>query len=268
MSKTSPIGIFDSGVGGLSVLRHIHQQLPHESLLYIADTAYAPYGQRPVSEIRERCRGIADYFIAHGAKAIVVACNTATAAAIEDLRATVNIPVIGMEPGLKPALQQTRSGKVAVLATDNTLASHRFDALIKRYQTNQHVIIQPFTELVSLIETGLFKSKEIKQALEHVIPPLINDGVDTLVLGCSHYPLIIEQIREVAGPDVLVIDTGEAVARETARQLQGVQQEVSGNDMEISLLTSSSNAQARQTLKEIFPGANRIESIHLLTEPA
>lgn len=267
MKDKLPIGVFDSGVGGLSVLHHIRDCLPTEDLIYLADTSYAPYGKRPLSEIRDRCMLICQYFVQRKAKAIVVACNTATAAAIELLRSHFDIPIIGMEPGLKPALNSTQSGKVAVLATDNTLSSEKFELLIRRFRTHQEVIIQPFTELVSLIENGDLSSKAITHSLTEVIPPLVTQGIDTLVLGCSHYPLIIDQIRDVAGEKVHVIDTGEAVAKELRRRLV----EIDMNEKDTTpgfteLLTSSADPQSRKILASFFPEAEQTLSITLTTE--
>jgi glutamate racemase len=222
----APIGIFDSGVGGLSVLRHIRAQLPHEHLLYFADSGYAPYGGKPEQVVAERSLAIAGFLVAQGAKALVVACNTATIAAIKLLRAHYpDMPIVGVEPGLKPAAAATRSGVVGVMATERTLTGEKF--LLLRDQisqaSNARFLLQPCHGLVDQIELGELDTEATTAMLARYIAPLLAEGADTLVLGCTHYPLVQASIARVIAQattrEVALIDTGEAVARQLARLL-------------------------------------------------
>ena len=224
----APVGIFDSGVGGLSVLRHIQAQLPHEHLLYLADTGFAPYGDKPEHIVVERVLAIGDFLSAQGAKALVVACNTATVAAVRELRERhPGMPIVGVEPGLKPAAGLTRSGKVGVLATERTLRGAKFLQLRDQIHLDSgaEFLLQPCVGLADQIEFGELDSTATSAMLERFIMPLLAQGADTLVLGCTHYPLVrasIERLLKNAGrPDVNLVDTGDAVARQLARLLAG-----------------------------------------------
>lgn len=220
MSDGSPIGVFDSGVGGLSVLREIRTLLPSADLVYVADSGYCPYGGRSYEEIRERADAIADVLIGLGATAIVVACNTATAAAIDHLRSRIDqVPIIGMEPALKPAVAATRSGVVGVLATGATLGGERFAGLAERFSDGIELLTQACPGLVEQVEAGDLAGPATRDLVRRYVTPLSARGADTLVLGCTHYPFLRPLIQEVAGPRVTVIDTGAAVARQTARVL-------------------------------------------------
>lgn len=213
MANNAPVGVFDSGIGGLSVLREIHQRLPLESLLYLADSAHVPYGEKSAEYIRARCQRIAEFLLKQGAKALVVACNTATAAAVNDLRAHYPLlPLVGMEPALKPAVAQTQSGVVGVLATTGTLNSARFAALLERYSGSTRILTQPCPGLVELIEEGQLDGLETRYLLEQLTAPLLEKGCDTLILGCTHYPFIKPLLQQILPPSVRLIDTGAAVA--------------------------------------------------------
>lgn len=216
----APIGIFDSGVGGLSVLRHLREQLPHEQLLYVADSAYAPYGGKSPQEIQARSLAIAEFLVDQGAKALVVACNTATVAAIAVLRARFSLPVIGMEPAVKPAVAATRSGVVGVLATTGTLQSAQFAALLESYGKNVQVVTQGCPGLVECVERGELDSIQTRALLQCYLAPLLAAGADTLVLGCTHYPFLRPLIEELTEGRITLIDTGAAVARQVERRLQ------------------------------------------------
>ncbi|WP_020656783.1 glutamate racemase [Massilia niastensis] len=225
-SPGAPVGIFDSGVGGLSVLRHIQAQLPHEHLLYFADSGFAPYGDKPEDVVVERVLSLASYLSTHGVKALVVACNTATVAAVRELRERYpSMPIVGVEPGLKPAAAATRNGKVGVLATERTLAGAKFLALRDQIHeaTGADFLLQPCVGLADQIEFGELDSDATAAMLARFLQPLLDQGADTLVLGCTHYPLVrasIERVLEKAGKaDVTLIDTGDAVARQLARLL-------------------------------------------------
>jgi glutamate racemase len=217
--STAPIGIFDSGVGGLSVLRHIREHLPQEKLLYVADSAYAPYGGKSPQEIQKRSLALSEFLVEQGAKALVVACNTATAAAISVLRARFSLPVIGMEPAVKPAVTATRSGVVGVLATTGTLRSAQFAALLESYGKNVRVVTQGCPGLVECVERGELDSAQTRELLEGYVAPLLAAGADTLVLGCTHYPFLRSLLAELVGDSVALIDTGAAVARQVERRL-------------------------------------------------
>jgi glutamate racemase len=226
----APIGIFDSGVGGLSILRHVRAQLPHEHLVYVADSGFAPYGDKPEAVVAERSLAIARFLVAQGAKAIVVACNTATGAAVKLLRERLPaLPIVGVEPGLKPAAAATRTGRVGVLATERTLASDKF--LLLRDQiardTGTRFLLQPCRGLADQIELGELASPAIVAMLRRYVTPLLEEGADTLVLGCTHYPLVQASIEHVIREfgnhggtgEVTLVDTGDAVARQLARLL-------------------------------------------------
>ncbi len=223
-SQQNPIGVFDSGVGGISVLKHIHTLLPHENLLYVADSKYAPYGSKTPAEITARCFEIADFLIAKNAKALVVACNTATAAAIDAMRAKYdlpgfNFPIIGMEPAVKPAAQASKNGIIGVLATVGTLKSAQFAALLENYGRNVEVVTQACTGLVECVERGELTSQNTLKLIEQYCKPLLAEGADTIVLGCTHYPFLRPLIEQVVGTEIALIDTGAAVASYVQKRL-------------------------------------------------
>lgn len=223
LNRESPIGVFDSGIGGLSVLRHVHSLLPNESLLYFADSGFAPYGEKPEAVIVERTVSIAAFLLTHNIKALVVACNTATAAAIAGLRSRYpDLPVVGVEPGLKPAAALTHSGTIGVLATANTLASEKFLKLQAQVAQDAGVnfLLQACNGLAHQIEKGELSSRETRQLVTQYVAPLVTQQADTLVLGCTHYPFVEPLIREAAGPNVRIVDTGEPVARQLRRVLE------------------------------------------------
>lgn len=217
MAHPGPIGVFDSGFGGLSVLRAIRSRMPSADLIYCADHAWLPWGERDADTVRARCREIAGGLIGAGARALVIACNTATAAAADDLRATFDVPVIGMEPALKPAAAATHSGIVGILGTGGTLASSRFSALLERYGAGLEVITRPAPELVAAVEGN--DPAATRGLVAAAVEPLLARGADVLVLGCTHFPFLRKEIEAVAGPGVTIIDTGTAVAHELERRL-------------------------------------------------
>jgi len=201
MVKGAPIGVFDSGIGGLTVLDEIQQLLPQESLLYVADCGHIPYGEKSPAFILERSRQVAAFFQAQGAKAFVIACNTATVAAVADLRRDFpDWPLVGMEPAVKPAAAATRSGVVGVLATTGTLQSAKFAALLDRFATDVKVITQPCPGLVELIESGDLTSPALRQLLQGYIDPLLSAGCDTIILGCAHYPFLRPLLAQMLPP--------------------------------------------------------------------
>ena len=254
---TQPIGIFDSGVGGLSVAKEIRQLLPLEDILYYADSAYCPYGDKDPAVIRQRERAITEFLLQQGAKVIVVACNTASSTGLEELRELFNVPIIGMEPGVKPAVAATRNGKIGVLATCVTIAGDRFASLVKRYAENSIVINQPCPGLVELIEQGKLNEPKTREVLKGFLSPMLEQGADTVVLGCTHYPFLRPLIEEMAGPDVRVIDTGLAVAQQLIRVLKDhnltVTEGPSGRDL---FFTSASEALVAKVIRDLWPRDN------------
>ena len=227
--RNAAIGVFDSGVGGLSVLRHIRAQLPHEDLIYFADSGHAPYGDKTEQQVIARSLAVADYLVQQGIKALVVACNTATIAAIKALRAQYpELAIVGVEPGLKPAAAISRNGKIGVLATERTLRGEKLLALREQVSnaTGAIFLLQPCVGLVERIEQCAMGSEPgdaTSAMLERYIAPLLAQGVDTLVLGCTHYPFVQDAIertvRAHVQAEVTLIDTGDAVARQLTRLL-------------------------------------------------
>ena len=220
IAVNAPIGVMDSGVGGLSVLKHLTRQLPHEHFIYFADSAHAPYGNKTATEIQQRCEIVADILIAKGAKALVVACNTATAAAIGSMRQHYTLPIIGMEPAVKPAAAASKNGIIGVLATTGTLQSAQFAALLEHYGQNVQVVTQACVGLVECIEQGQLDAPQTQALLKQYCQPLMAAGADTIVLGCTHYPFVRQYIQDIVGPNVTLIDTGAAVAKRLQQVLE------------------------------------------------
>ena len=215
----NPIGIFDSGVGGLSIAKCIDEQLPNEQLIYVADSEHAPYGDKSSADIQARVNHIADYLIKQQAKAIVIACNTATVNAIDQLRHSVDIPIIGVEPAIKPASVYTKTKKIGILVTESTAENLRFQELVNRFSSGIEVYIQPCPGLMEIIESGEQDSDDCLFMLSHFILPLIDKNIDTLVLGCTHYPFLSEKITRLFGKDITLMETALPVTQELKRQL-------------------------------------------------
>ncbi len=219
MSDAS-IGIFDSGVGGLSVLREIRRALPNENLLYVADSGAAPYGDRPNAFIAARAQAMVEFLLSKNVKAVVVACNTASAVAVQTLRSRFAIAIVAMEPAVKPAAALTRSGVIGILATTQTLASDSYALLTERFARDIEIISQPCPEWVALVESAELSGPAVEALIARYVVPLLQRGMDTLVLGCTHYPFLRAAIQAVAGPRVQVVDPATAVARELRRRLE------------------------------------------------
>lgn len=216
MSDERPVALFDSGVGGLAVLAAVRRLLPGEDLIYYADRAYFPYGSKSDAELRARAEQIVAQLLARRAKLIVVACNTATSAAIEYLRRRFDVPFVGVEPGVKPAIASSSSGRVAVLATEATAAGARMASLLHRFAREATVHVIPAPDLAAAVERG---DVDCGQLLARYLAPARADGVDTVVLGCTHYGLLRDRVQAVVGPGVRVIDTAEPVARRVGQVL-------------------------------------------------
>ncbi|WP_024852003.1 glutamate racemase [Hydrogenovibrio kuenenii] len=224
MTDSRPIGVFDSGIGGLPIAKKIRELLPNENLIYVADTHYAPYGEKSEDTILQRSLAVTDFLRSQDVKAIVVACNTATMVSIKTLRAEYgekyDLPFIGVEPGVKPAAIHTKTGVIGVLATEKTLTSHAFDALAKRVAGNAHMEIQPSPKLVRLVENLQLDDDAAVKAVEEYVHPLIEKDADTIILGCTHFAHLAPVIEKVAGDKVSVISTELAVAKEVVRRLK------------------------------------------------
>lgn len=253
MNLPGAIGVFDSGVGGLSVLRHIRQALPDERLIYVADSGHVPYGDKPASYIEERSIALARFLIEQGADAIVIACNTATAAAAATLRGRFSLPIVAMEPAVKPAVAATRSGVVGVLATIGTLESARFAALLEKYAGDVEIVTQGCPGLVEQIERGDLDGPATRALVERYTAPLLARGADTLILGCTHYPFLAPLIREVAGADIALVDTGAAVAQQLRRRmLAELPERTPGTAASSQFWTSGDVQQARRILSILW----------------
>jgi glutamate racemase len=219
------VGLFDSGVGGLSILRALRSCLPKAQLLYVADSGHAPYGEKPESFIIERALLIAQHLLDQGAQLLVVACNTATAAAVHALRQHhPHLPIIGIEPGVKPAVSLSPLKKVGVMATPGTLASAKFAQLVQTHRATTEIVLQPCPGLAAAIETGDLDTPALRQLIATFCAPLKAAGVDTVVLGCTHYPFVAPLIAAEMGPRVKLVDTADAVARHTVSRCESLTQ--------------------------------------------
>jgi glutamate racemase len=241
------IGVFDSGIGGLTVLQWIRLRLPQADLLYLADQAFAPYGAKSSALLQQRCDLIADWLIGQGCTVLVVACNTATAHCIDALRNRLSIDIIGVEPGIKPAALGTRSGAIGILATENTLASGRYQQLASRFNPNTRVVNQPCPGLADAIEQGP-DTLQIDTILAHCTRAMIEAGVDRVVLGCTHYPLVQDRLQHLLGPDVALIDTGDAIAEEVSRRAGDA-----GTGSAITRLLTTGSVARLQQLIGLYP---------------
>ena len=219
--SSDPIGVFDSGVGGLSVLREMRRELPHEHIIYFGDQAHVPYGSKSLLEVRQLSENVTRTLLGKGAKLIVVACNTASAAALHYLRETFpDTPFVGMEPAVKPAAEHTHTGKVGVLATPATFQGELYASVVERFAHGVTLYQDTLPGLVAQIEAGHLKDGKTREILENALKPMLAEGIDTVVLGCTHYPFVIPLIQEIVGPGVQVIDPAPAVARQVRRVLE------------------------------------------------
>jgi glutamate racemase len=226
-----PIGIFDSGVGGLSVLREVRSQLPQEDLIYIADQAHVPYGDRSREEVFAFSEGIVRYLIKKGTKLVIIACNTASAVALADLRLKFPaLPFVGMEPAVKPAAAETVSGVVGVLATPATFQGDLYASTVERFAKGVKILQDTCPGLVAQIEAGQIDSGETREILQRALDPMLAEGVDEIVMGCTHYPFVIPLIKEIVGEGISVIDPAPAVARQAERLISEFDLYTEGQD--------------------------------------
>ena len=264
------IGVFDSGVGGLSVLREIKQRLPHEPLVYFADQTHVPYGSRSLNDVQALSEGITRFLLEQGCELVVVACNTASAAALHLLRSNFpTTPFVGMEPAVKPAAERSETRKVAVLATPATFQGALFASVVDRFADGVEVVEIVAPGLVELIESGQTTSGEIDSALSEALEPAKSQGIDTLVLACTHYSFVVPAIQRILGPNVIIIDPAPAVARQTERLWEG--KDAGANTSEGAGTQSGISTQAGTSARYITsgdPGAFRSSMLKLVGEGA
>ena len=257
------IGVFDSGVGGLSILDEALRQLPQHDYIYLADSANAPYGEKSSDWIARRSLILCRHLASKGCDAIVLACNTATAEAIKQIRAELNIPIIGVEPGIKPAAMQSQNGIVGVLATEATLKSDKFNALLATLPDHCRFIKQSGAGLVPLIEAGKADSEETLDLLGKHLEPILDAGSDTLVLGCTHYPFLKKSIRKLLGDAITLIDTSDAVVRQLKRQLEALDLNAApGEYGSVVFISSKDEASLLAMAKDLLSSDLNLHSIH------
>lgn len=248
MINKNPIGLFDSGIGGTSIWKEIHQLLPSEDTIYLADSKNAPYGQKSKEEIIELSCKNTEFLLNQNCKLIVVACNTATTNAIKELRAKYKVPFIGIEPAIKPAALHSKTQNIGILATKGTLNSELFYKNVEQFQEIQ-IIEQIGFGLVELIEGGKIDSDELQELLLKYLNPMVQSNIDYLVLGCSHYPYLIPQIKKIIPKKITIIDSGEAVARQTKKVLEEVVGMNKNTHLSKNLFYTNTNP---EVLKEIL----------------
>lgn len=240
---TRPIAIMDSGVGGLSILREVVALLPNEDILYFADQGHVPYGPRPIEQIRDFSRGITEFFLARRAKTIVLACNAASAASLHYLRkAFPEVPFVGMEPAVKPAAEQTRSGVIGVITTKATFQGELFASVVGRFARDKQVVTEVCPDFVELVEAGDVDSQHAREVVQARLAPLLEQGIDQLVLGCTHFPFLTPLLAETSGPGVTIVDPSPAIARQTGRVIAGLR---SSNSRQGSILFFTSGSRKR-----------------------
>ncbi len=264
MSADAPIGIFDSGVGGLSVLREVHAKFPYEHIIFLADQAHVPYGPRPLEQVLDFSKAITDFLLAQDVKTIVVACNTASAAALHKLRNLFpDVPFVGMEPAVKPAAERTLSGVVGVLATPATFQGKLYNSVVERFAKGVKVLQNTCAGLVAQIEKGKLNEPQTRDILEAALKPMMAQGVDHVVMGCTHYPFVIPLIEKIVGPDVEVIDPAPAVARQVGRVLDahGLRSAESSVGT-VQYLTTRDPAKLCQLLPRLIGDAGMVEQIN------
>lgn len=261
MKSQHPIGLFDSGVGGTTIWNEIHKLMPYENTIYLADSKYAPYGNRPAEEIIRLSIKNVEKLIAFDCKIIIVACNTATTNAIEVLREKFSIPFIGIEPPIKPAALQSKTKRIGVLATKGTLSSTHFNKASKNYTNTVDIIEVIGNQLVTLIEAGEIDSPKIINLLKEYTTPMIAANVDHVVLGCTHYPYLIPMLRQILPPHVQITDSGEAVARQTKKVLSENEMLHEKNENPFYRFFTNGNASILQSLLQEYSDKIEISTL-------
>lgn len=247
------IGIFDSGVGGLSVLREIRDQFPREDLIYIADQIHVPYGTRSRQQVLEYSEGIIRFLIREGVKIIVLACNTASAVALADLRKKYpDLPFVGMEPAVKPAAEETSTGVVGVLATPATFQGDLYATTVEKFARGVKVLQDTCPGLVDQIESGKIDHPRTREILQKALDPMLKQNVDKVVMGCTHYPFVIPIIKEIVGDQVRVIDPAPAVARQTGRLLESYSLEANGENRSVAFLSTGDPFKLAENISDLI----------------
>lgn len=262
-SKSAPIGIFDSGVGGLSVLRAIRAQMPEESVIYFGDQGHIPYGPRPMQQIRDFSEAITNFLLEQNAKLIVVACNTASAAALKYLREKFpEVSFVGMEPAVKPAAEYTQTGRVGVLATPATFQGALYASVVERFASGVELFQNTCPGLVQEIERGNLEGEETRRVLEDALLPMLEKNIDTVVLGCTHYPFVIPLIQQIVGENVRVIDPAPSVARQVRRVLEakGMKSESNGRG-DVRFYTSGDPEELKSLLSKLLGELGEVEQV-------
>jgi glutamate racemase len=256
-----PLALFDSGVGGLSVAREIRRALPAEDLLYVADTAYCPYGDRPDGVVRERALAVGGHLARAGAKLIVVACNTATGAALEDLRAAVSVPVVGLEPAVKTAARVTRGRRIGVMATTSTARSERLRSLVRSHADGIEVVTVPCPGLADLVEDGHLDDAAVNLRLEELTRPLRDARVDAVVLGCTHYAFVAPALARVLGPGVELVDSAPAIARRVEQLLREAGRLATSGPGSMRVLTTGSPEKVGPVVERLWGGPVSVDRL-------
>jgi glutamate racemase len=264
----SPIGVFDSGVGGISVLRAIRQQMPEESIIYFGDQGHVPYGPRSMEQIQAFSEAIARFLLEQDAKLIVVACNTASAAALTYLRQKFpDVPFVGMEPAVKPAAEHTQTGNVGVLATPATFQGALYASVVERFANGVQIYQDTCPGLVQQIERGNLQGQETRRILETALRPMLEKNIDTVVLGCTHYPFVIPLIQQIVGDTVRVIDPAPAVAKQTGRVLEAMRwRRVSGSGGNVRFYTSGDPEALASLLPVLLGDTGGVEGVTWLSD--
>ncbi len=267
-SSALPIGIFDSGVGGISVLRAIREQMPEELVIYFGDQGHVPYGPRSLGQIQSLSEAITRFLLEQGAKIIVVACNTASAAALKYLRGRFPlVSFVGMEPAVKPAAEYTQTGKVGVLATPATFQGALYTSVVERFANGVELFQNTCNGLVQQIEQGNLAGEKTREILEEALLPMLEENIDTVVLGCTHYPFVIPLIQQIVGGNVRVIDPAPAVARQAGRLLEakGMRQQ-SGSKGEVRFYTSGDPDALKSMLPILWGEAGEVGRVEWLDD--
>jgi glutamate racemase len=268
IDRSSPVGIFDSGVGGISVLRAIRERMPDESVIYFGDQGHIPYGPRPMEQIQEFSEAITKFLLEKNVKIIVVACNTASAAALKYLRETFSdIQFVGMEPAVKPAAEHTHTGRVGVLATPATFQGALYASVVERFANGVDVFKNTCPGLVQQIEQGNLNGEETRKILEEALLPMLGKNIDMVVLGCTHYPFVIPLIQEIVGESVRVIDPAPAVAKQTGRLLEagGIRND-SNAQGEVKFYTSGDPEELESLLPQLLGESGEIQGVRWLND--
>jgi glutamate racemase len=268
VEQNQPIGVFDSGVGGLSVLRAMRELMPEEPVIYFGDQGHVPYGPRPLEQVRDFSEAITRFLLNQNAKLIVVACNTASAAALHYLRNRFpEVSFVGMEPAVKPAAEKTRSGLVGVLATPATFQGALYASVLERFANGVWVLQDTCPGLVDQIENGDLDGDKTRAILESALRPMLDRGIDTVVLGCTHYPFVIPLIEEIAGESVRVIDPAPAVAKQAKRLLEaGELKKPAGECAEVRFYTSGDAVSFESRLPRLLSESGSVEQVEWLDD--